>query len=100
MQDPGVKAVVWDTPLLLETGLDRECDVVVFVNVPREIRLERIKRNRGWTAEEVARREKSQIGLDKKAAIADYCINNSGDEVASLHQVQRVLSNLFMNKHP
>ena len=95
LADSGVKAVVWDTPLLLETGLNRECDVVVFVKATDQIRAQRVAKTRGWSAEELAKREKSQIGLDKKAAIADYCIDNNGDEVASLLQVQRVLSHLF-----
>src|SRR4051812_27885480 len=38
LNDPQVKAIVWDTPLLIEVGLDRDCDVLVFVNVPLTIR--------------------------------------------------------------
>jgi dephospho-CoA kinase len=90
-------AIIWDTPLLVEVGLDRECDRLVFVNVPPEIRLERVQKTRGWTAQELALREKSQIPLDKKALIADYYIDNSGDEVASYDQVRRVLSQLSLS---
>jgi dephospho-CoA kinase len=100
LADRGVKAIVWDTPLLVETGLDRECDVVVFVDAAEPIRLERVRKSRGWGAEEVKKREKSQIGLDKKAQVADYCIDNGGDEAASLLQVQRVLSHLFSMIQP
>jgi dephospho-CoA kinase len=99
LADPGVKAIVWDTPLLVEVGLDRECDAVVFIKTSREVREARVRQRRGWSAAELEKREKSQIGLDKKAAIADYCIDNSGDEVASVLQVQRVLSHLFSKHH-
>lgn len=95
LQDAAVKAIIWDTPLLVETGLDRECDVLVFINVPQPLRQQRLIEKRGWGPEELARREKFQIALDKKAALADYDIDNSGDEVASLRQIQRVLSHLF-----
>ena len=95
MADPAVRAVVWDTPLLLETGLNRECDAVVFVKASEEIRRERVAKTRGWSAAELEKREKSQIRLDKKALVADYYVDNNGDEVASLLQVQRVLSHLF-----
>lgn len=95
MADPSIRAVIWDTPLLLESGLERECDAIVFVKVPRHMRLERILRDRGWDEQELSRREKLQIPLDKKAQVADYCVDNSGDEVATLLQVQRVLSHLF-----
>ncbi len=99
LADPGVKAIIWDTPLLVEVGLDRECDAVVFVKTRAEIRQARVRQSRGWNPAELEKREKSQIGLDKKAAIADYCIDNSGDEVASVLQVQRVLSLLFSKNH-
>ncbi|HUO10999.1 MAG TPA: dephospho-CoA kinase [Phycisphaerae bacterium] len=95
LADPAVIAIVWDTPLLLEAGLDQECDAVVFVKAPIEQRLSRIIATRGWSAEELDRREKLQIPLDKKADIADYCIDNSGDETSSHRQVQRVLSQIL-----
>jgi dephospho-CoA kinase len=100
LAEPRVKAIIWDTPLLVEVGLDRECDAVVFVKTSEEIRRTRVRQSRGWSAAELEKREKSQIGLDKKASIADYCIDNSGDEVASLLQVQRVLSHLFSKNLP
>jgi len=93
--DPKVRAVIWDSPLLVETGLHRECDAVVFVDTPRELRELRVQKTRGWSKDELAAREKSQFPLDKKAEIADYYIDNSGDEVASLDQVRRVLSQLL-----
>ena len=95
LADPGVIGIIWDTPLLLEAGLNRQCDAVVFVKAGREQRLERIIATRGWTGEELERREKLQIPLDKKAAIADYCVDNSGDETFSLRQIQRVLSQIL-----
>jgi dephospho-CoA kinase len=97
MADPGIRAVVWDTPLLVEAGLDKECDAVVFVKVPMDLRRKRVREKRGWTAEELEKREKLQFPLDKKAEIADYCVDNSGDEASSLVQVQRVVSQLLPN---
>jgi dephospho-CoA kinase len=93
--DPSIRAVVWDTPLLFETGLEKECDAVVFVKVPLEVRLKRLAQGRGWGPEEVAKREKLQFSLDKKAELADYCIDNSGDEASTLRQVQRILSQIL-----
>jgi len=93
--DPAVTAIVWDTPLLFEVGLNTQCDAIVFVKVRKEQRLERVLAARGWTAEELDKREKFQIPLDKKADIADYCIDNSGNVASSLRQVQRVLSQIL-----
>ncbi len=77
--DPSVRAVVLDSPKLMEAGIDRFCDAVVFVDTDRAVRLERLKRTRGWTEEEMVRREKLQNPLDIKKARAEYTIeNNSG----------------------
>lgn len=77
--DPAVKAFVWDTPLLFETGLNAECDVVVFVDAPAEVRARRVGRHRGWREGEVALREKSQLPLDSKRQMSDYVISNAAD---------------------
>jgi dephospho-CoA kinase len=93
--DPRIVAIIWDTPLLFEAGLDQYCDAVVFVDVPREERLRRLREKRGWEAPELDKREKLQFPLDKKAQLADYDIDNSRDEASSLRQVQRVLSQIL-----
>ncbi|MCL2640440.1 MAG: dephospho-CoA kinase [Phycisphaerales bacterium] len=100
LAEEGVKAVVWDVPLLFEVGLDRECDAVVFVEVPRPIRLRRLRESRGWTDEELAAREKLQLPLDKKAELADYCMDNSSDQASTLRLVQKVLSQILQAKKP
>jgi dephospho-CoA kinase len=70
-------AFVWDTPLLFETGLNARCDAVVFVDVPQEIRVMRVKAQRGWDEAELLRRENLQLPLDKKRQISDYVLTNS-----------------------
>ncbi len=90
--DPAVKAIVEDTPLLLEAGLDRECDVLVYVDAPRAVRLARLREHRGWDAQELDRREKKQASLDTKRSRADHVIDNSASEARAQAQVRRVLS--------
>lgn len=76
-------ARVIDAPLLLEAGLDRECDLVLFVDAPRELRLRRLRESRGWEEAELDRRERAQWPLDRKRARADHVISNDAD-LASL----------------
>ena len=92
--DPDVAAIVEDCPLLLETGLDAECDVIIFVDADRAARLARVEKTRGWDDRELARRENLQLGLDKKAGRADYVIDNTAGPEACLRQVQRVFSQI------
>jgi dephospho-CoA kinase len=75
----GAPAVVVDAPLLFEAGVDKECDVVVFVDAPRAARLARVKATRGWDEPELDRRERAQWGLDVKRPLADYVVVNDRD---------------------
>jgi dephospho-CoA kinase len=70
-------AFVWDTPLLFETGLNAQCDAVVYVDTPRAIRLRRVQTTRGWDDAELTRRENSQWPLDKKQALSHYVVANT-----------------------
>ena len=92
--DPAVTAWVWDTPLLLETGLDKECDAVVFVEADEMERQKRVREGRGWSAEELARREKSQMPLDKKRQQAKYMIRNTAGAADVRSQVREVFSRI------
>ena len=75
--DASVELVVLDVPLLLETGLDRLCDRILFVDADEETRLTRVKQNRGWDLDELKRREKFQKPLKEKKMRADYRIENN-----------------------
>lgn len=93
--DPRIRAVALDSPLLFETGLDRGCDLVIFVDAPAAQRARRLAATRGWSAEEVCRREKSQEPLDNKGARADYIVENKSglDDLRS--KVEKLLSELL-----
>ena len=80
---PEAPALVVDAPLLFEAGLDAGCDHVVFVDCPRAIRLARVAEHRGWSDEELARREAAQWPLDRKRQRADSVLVNDAD-LASL----------------
>ena len=96
--NPQVIAFVWDTPLLFETQLDRQCDVTVFVEAPLEMRMARLKQNRGWNETELPRRENLQIPLDKKREIVDYVVVNTADADNIRRQVREILSRTLANR--
>jgi dephospho-CoA kinase len=93
--DPGVVAFVWDSPLLFETNISTACDATVFVEAPETVRLDRVRRSRGWDAAELARREKSQMPLDKKRLISDYVVVNATDADSIRVQVRELLSRIL-----
>ena len=97
LADPDVRAIVEDSPLLMESGLDSSCDAVVFVDAPRSVRLERLARDRGWDEGELERREKNQMPLDTKRRSADYLVDNSGDEKHCCRAVRAVLTRILQD---
>lgn len=90
MQDPHIVAIIEDTPLLLEAGLADRMDKLVFVEVPFEVRLERV-RERGWDAAELRRRENGQASLDSKRDAADDVILNTGNRDETRNRVRQLL---------
>lgn len=92
--DPGIIAIVEDCPLLLESGLDKHCDRIVFVDAPDPIRLERVQGSRGWDAEELRKRDRQQLPLDIKRQSADYVICNDQDLAQLKEQVRYVLQSI------
>jgi dephospho-CoA kinase len=89
-----VPAVVLDAPLILEKGLDRLCDYMVYIGAPREVRRSRAGRTRGWTPSEVARREASQVSLKTKQNRADYTVDNSTSPDHTFGQIRTILSQI------
>lgn len=73
--NPHVWGIVWDAPLLIESGHYHDC-VIVFVETDSLIRLQRVK-ERGWSEEEWQNRERCQVSLSRKHRLADYTIENN-----------------------
>ena len=88
--------LVIDAPLLMESGLDTLCDVIIFVDSPFETRLKRVVEHRSWNEEQLRKRGASQIGLDTKRSSADHIIINDGD-IAHIEQQTRSVLSLIRN---
>ena len=93
--DAQAVAYVWDTPLLFETGLYQQCDALVFVDAPADVRLARVRQGRGWDAAELGRRENLQWPLDTKRKMSDDVVTNTAEADAVRDQVRLVLSRIL-----
>ena len=69
--------VVYDVPLLFETGIDKRVDRTVVVTADHETQIARLKRRNGLTRAEALRRIKSQMSLAKKRRLADYVLDGT-----------------------
>jgi dephospho-CoA kinase len=83
LPDESVPAVVIDAALLFESGWSDVCQVVAFVDAPRQARLQRAL-TRGWSPEEFSRREAAQMPIEEKRQLSSHLIDNSGS-LADLH---------------
>ena len=87
-----VKAIVLDMPLLVEVGWQNRCDMVVFVDCDDVIRAKRAVEKNLSPENNIKKREKFQILLDKKRQIADYTIDNNSGWQAMAGQVAQIIS--------
>lgn len=96
---PQVEAVILDAALLLEAGWRDLCDVVVFIDTPLEQRVERVKNSRGWSRDELQRREASQFPVERKRKEAQYVVDNSGEVQDAQRQLESIYSRVVASVH-
>jgi dephospho-CoA kinase len=70
--------VVHDIPLLAESGRADTFDAVVVVDAPRELQVERMVRDRGWTVADAEARIAAQATREDRLALATHVIENTG----------------------
>ncbi|HEU4563668.1 MAG TPA: dephospho-CoA kinase [Gemmatimonadaceae bacterium] len=87
----GDAIVVCDIPLLFERRLADDFDVIVLVDAPRELRLERLVRDRGLREDEAMNMITAQMPAELKRARADAVIDND----RSLVQLERRVGELW-----
>jgi dephospho-CoA kinase len=88
---PPGSVVVHDVPLLAENGLAGRYDVVVVVDVPSEVQLDRLTRLRGLPPDQAQGRLDAQASREDRLAIADLVVDNSG----SLAELDRQVADLW-----
>jgi dephospho-CoA kinase len=78
----GDRLVVSDIPLLFEAANPNEFDVIVLVDAPEALRLERIVERRGLAPSEALKMIRAQMPAVEKRARSDFVIENDGDLAA------------------
>lgn len=89
----GVRILVYVAPLLFERKLTEECDRIVLVDAPRELRFDRLLRTRGVDEAEALNMIAAQMPAELKRAGADYIIENTG----SLTELRRAVDEVWQS---
>jgi dephospho-CoA kinase len=83
--------IVHDVPLIAENNLASAYELVVVVDVPPRIQLDRLVRLRGLSRDQAQARMAAQASREHRLAVADIVVDNSG----SLAELDRQVGELW-----
>jgi dephospho-CoA kinase len=85
-------ALLFDIPLLFETGGEKEFDKVIVVSAPENVQRARVLRRRGMTEDKLDSIMERQLPDREKRALADFVIDTGGDLSTTEAQVRHILA--------
>lgn len=97
---PDDLVLVHDIALLAEWGRAKEFDLVIVVDVPTEIQVERLTKQRGMPEDQARARIAAQATREQRRAIADIIIDNSGPRSDLDRRVTEVWADLKARATP
>ena len=77
-REEGYDFAVYDMPLLVDNGLDKDMDYVIVVDVAVEERVRRLVTSRGLEEDDARRRIAAQVTDEVRLAAATHVIDNNG----------------------
>ncbi|HHU32097.1 MAG: dephospho-CoA kinase [Zhaonellaceae bacterium] len=95
LQKSGSKVIVFDVPLLIESGYHTMVDKIWLVYCSKETQIKRLMTRNGLSREEAISRIESQLPLEEKLRYADEIINTEGSLSETEHQVQKLWFRYF-----
>jgi dephospho-CoA kinase len=94
----GAKAVLFDIPLLFETGGDAKVDVSVVVTAPAAVQRARVMARAGMSEAQFTHILSRQMPDADKRARADYVIDTSHGMAVARQRVETVLADILGRK--
>jgi dephospho-CoA kinase len=88
----GAPALLFDIPLLFETGGEKDFDKVVVVSAPADIQRARVLRRPGMNEEKFETLLERQLPDEEKRRRGDFVIDTSGDLSTTEAQVRDILA--------
>ena len=88
----GVPALIFEIPLLFETGGEGDFDKVIVVSAPAEVQRSRVLKRPGMTAEKLQSILSRQMPDEEKRRRADFVVDTSEGFDSARAQVRAILS--------
>lgn len=90
----GVDVLIYEIPLLIETGAASRFDYVITVESDSEVRKQRLA-DRGMRESEIEARISAQATPDQRVSTAHYVITNNGSTDELLREVEYLWESVF-----
>jgi dephospho-CoA kinase len=87
--------IVFDAPLLIESGFHRAVDMIVVVTAPEAVQLERVREARRMSEEDARARLRAQADPTDREAVAHAVIENDG----TLEELERRVDEVWEDLH-
>lgn len=87
--------VLKEAAILFETGSYKQNDFNILITAPEKLRIERVMKRNGFSEAQVRERMKTQWTDEEKTPLADFVIENDGDQML-IPQVMKVHDRLML----
>ena len=91
-EDEGVRLLVVESAILLETNYDAICDEVWYIYADARVRAARLKESRGYDEARIKKTMEAQLTDEEFRKRADHVIDNSGDFERTKAQIDGILA--------
>ena len=85
------KALIFEIPLLFETGSEKEFDKVIVVSSPPQVQRDRVLRREGMTPDRFQAIVARQMPDEEKKQRADFVVDTGGDLSTTEAEVRNIL---------
>lgn len=90
-EEKGDRIVLFDIPLLFETGAHKDVDAVIVATAPADVQKARVMQRPGMTEDKFAAIVKKQTPDSEKRARADFLVHTDQGLEAAREEVQNIL---------
>lgn len=90
--------VIYEAAILFESGRYKECDIIITVTAPEEVRIERVIERDKTTRKQVLSRMKMQWDDEKRISMSNFVINNNNLKIAK-EEVVKILKILNIKQN-